>query len=457
MVWNKNAVAYAATTMAATLMNSVFQFYYVKLFVNYYRISTYWFNTAQFIYMIWNAINDPLFGYFQDYSSLDCLKHRQLNILYGAPFFALSFLLPWFGWVDETSPPWLAGVHLLVCLSIYDCLFTFVLLAQCSLFAEISTQHHERQSMLKYSQVASIFGSSAVLVAEISSNHMDDIKGLQITCVFIAIASWMLLTYSGKNVVVSVDRHQADKAHDEGDSSWSTAFKTSFQILKNRNFLSFVIMNFLQVFHVTSCANFFSIFRELLIGVNALPSVVQSIAAGSAFILPPLTVLIIQPFIKNYGSHWLINCSFIIKIVMGIMLFLIGYEYPLVVAVFMILESTFVGATFGLFNLSVSDIIDDDQKKNNRSHPVSSMIFGLNALITKPAQSVSPMFVIYVLNQYGYQTRQKGKDNQPLKDVVFSLLVGLPIMVGCLQILCWRMFTLGIGRVEVKKEKLISL
>lgn len=46
---------------------------------------------------------------------------------------------------------------------------------------------------------------------------MNDIKGLQITCVFIAIASWMLLTYSGKNVVVSVDRHQADKAHDEGE------------------------------------------------------------------------------------------------------------------------------------------------------------------------------------------------------------------------------------------------
>lgn len=100
---NDNAVSYAATTVAATLMHSVFQFYYVKLFLDhyryvistfmlilillkmimvlwflsvfctkprlslgfYFRITTYWFNIAQVFYMLWNAVNDPLFGYFQ--------------------------------------------------------------------------------------------------------------------------------------------------------------------------------------------------------------------------------------------------------------------------------------------------------------------------------------------------------------------------------------------------------
>ena len=35
------------------------------LFFNLYRISNYWFNVAQVVFLIWNAINDPLFGYFQ--------------------------------------------------------------------------------------------------------------------------------------------------------------------------------------------------------------------------------------------------------------------------------------------------------------------------------------------------------------------------------------------------------
>ena len=34
---NKNALAYSATTLAATMMNSVFNFYYVKTFLNVYK------------------------------------------------------------------------------------------------------------------------------------------------------------------------------------------------------------------------------------------------------------------------------------------------------------------------------------------------------------------------------------------------------------------------------------
>lgn len=37
MKLNQNALAYSATTLAATMMNSIFQFYYVKIFLNVYR------------------------------------------------------------------------------------------------------------------------------------------------------------------------------------------------------------------------------------------------------------------------------------------------------------------------------------------------------------------------------------------------------------------------------------
>lgn len=31
------------------------------------------------------------------------------------------------------------------------------------------------------------------------------------------------------------------------------------------------------------------------------------------------------------------------------------------------------------------------------------MVFGTNALFTKPAQSLAPMLVVFILNQYGYE------------------------------------------------------
>ena len=47
MKLNKNAVAYAATSFAATSMNSLFFFYYVKLFLVEYKVSQGWFQFAQ--------------------------------------------------------------------------------------------------------------------------------------------------------------------------------------------------------------------------------------------------------------------------------------------------------------------------------------------------------------------------------------------------------------------------
>jgi len=44
---HQNAVAYALTTFASSMMNTVFFFYYVKLFLDYYKVSAGWFQFAQ--------------------------------------------------------------------------------------------------------------------------------------------------------------------------------------------------------------------------------------------------------------------------------------------------------------------------------------------------------------------------------------------------------------------------
>ena len=47
-----------------------FTYYYIDTslfdqFSSLFSITPYWFNQAQVVYLIWNAINDPLFGYLQ--------------------------------------------------------------------------------------------------------------------------------------------------------------------------------------------------------------------------------------------------------------------------------------------------------------------------------------------------------------------------------------------------------
>lgn len=107
----------------------------------------------QVVYMVWNAVNDPLFGYLQDNSKMPCCSQRRLSILYGAPLYSLTFLLAWFPWRAYTSGDLLSGLHLMVALCAFDGLLTFVLLAQCALFAEISSHHQSRLRLIKYNQV----------------------------------------------------------------------------------------------------------------------------------------------------------------------------------------------------------------------------------------------------------------------------------------------------------------
>lgn len=116
--------------------------------------------STQVVYMIWNAVNDPLFGYLQDNSKVPCCSRRRLSILYGAPLYSLTFLLPWFPWRSYTPGDWLSGFHLMVALCAFDGMLTFVLLAQCALFAEISSNHQNRLRLVKYSQVNWTLASS---------------------------------------------------------------------------------------------------------------------------------------------------------------------------------------------------------------------------------------------------------------------------------------------------------
>lgn len=64
------SVAVASTTLGAELLGRIYGFYYLKVFLNVYHLDEAWLNVAQTLYLVWNAINDPIFGYMQVMSKL---------------------------------------------------------------------------------------------------------------------------------------------------------------------------------------------------------------------------------------------------------------------------------------------------------------------------------------------------------------------------------------------------
>ena len=93
------------------------------------------------------------------------------------------------------------------------------------------------------------------------------------------------------------------------------------------------------------------------------------------------------------------------------------------------------------------------------SHPLSSMVFGLNALVTKPAISFAPMITVAVLNSYGYSSSlstvpgvltstvaatevQHAASDDVLTSAMFHMTCAVPVVTGLLQLLIWRFYTI---------------
>lgn len=247
----------------------------------------------QVVFMIWNAINDPLFGYVQDNYNFSWVKSRRHSILYGALPFVISFLLPWFGWSDFSQPSLLAGVQLLVVLCLYDALFTFVLLAQCALFTEMSRKQEDRLRLVRYSQVASMLGSSSVFFCNYLSDNLTSFHSFQLSCIAIAILAFLSMMYTGKHAYTEYDVvHTAEletqlfEPPSANKSSEYSYWRQTLQIFTQQSFISFVLMNFMQLFHSYFLSNFTGIICDELISSNNLSSTMRSVFYGALFLLP---------------------------------------------------------------------------------------------------------------------------------------------------------------------------
>lgn len=443
------ALAYSMTTLGSCMINNIFSFYYVKLFLNKYKISEGAFHQSQVVFMIWNAVNDPLFGYLQDNSKVPCCSKRRLSILYGAPLYSLAFLLAWFPWRSYTPGDWMSGAHLMVALCAFDGLLTFVLLAQCALFAEISSHHQSRLRLVKYSQVASLIGSSSILFCGVLTKNMEDFASFQAFAVFIAVLSCGCMLYSGFNCKSRFDNKISENEASQNVGVSFSVLQTQIrQILTNRDFQLFVIMNFCQVFLLAFFNNFTLIFTEHLIPPDVLPSLAKSLIYGAGFICPQLLVLSCQRLLQNVGYYRIILISFFVEAVMSATMLVLGPQHYYLLALFLTINMIIIQAAFSLFGLPLADIIDSDLQQFKRSCPLSSMVFGTNALFTKPAQSLAPMIVLTILNQFGYeQLKEAAKDSdlsalENLHKIMFYLVCLLPLMVALFQFLFWRLFSI---------------
>ncbi|XP_008284823.1 transmembrane protein 180-like, partial [Stegastes partitus] len=283
------------------------------------------------------------------------------------------------------------------------------------------------------------------------SRNMEDFPAFQAFAVLIAILSCGCMLYTGFYSESRYDNKgsESDLPVDHQSSvSFTTLRMLMWQILTNRDFQIFVLMNFFQVFVLTFFHSFTMIFVEHLIPPDVLPSLAKSIMYGAGFICPQLLVLSCQSLLHGLGYYRILLFTFYMEAGMAAVMLALGPQHYYILATFLTVNMVVLHAATSFYNLPLADIIDKDLQKYKRSSPLSSMVFGTNALFTKPAQSLAPMLTLKILNRFGYeQLKDAGKDSDPsalasLHSVMFYLVCLVPMCVAALQVLAWRPFSI---------------
>nr|XP_051703859.1 transmembrane protein 180 isoform X3 [Oryctolagus cuniculus] len=361
------AWAYSTITLGTDLLNSVFNFYYVKLFLHLYKISEVAFCQAQIILMIWNILND-LIVYFCDNFKADCGASHHLSALFGGPLYAMAFLLPWFPWKDYQEGDWLSGIHLMVSLCAFESTLSRIQQVQHRRFVETFPRHESRLRLIKISHMVSLIGSTSILFCGLISNNIESLSNFQAVAVIIAFLA-AASVHAGKNHMKQFEWNRSLEENvllgSEEDHS-RTSVIVLRQILSQKNFYLFLIVNFLQIFHLTFLHNFMMIFMDNLIPRDILSSSGRSIMYGAGFICPQCLVLMGHSWLKTFGYYKIILISFYLEGTASIVMLLLGQEYYYCLALYLTFIMVIVQASYCLFNLPLADMIDAALLKFNR-------------------------------------------------------------------------------------------
>jgi GPH family glycoside/pentoside/hexuronide:cation symporter len=148
----KYKVLWGVASLGTSLVSGTYGALLPIFYQDYLGLRARWIALASVVYAIWNAVNDPLFGYITDRTRSE--RGRRIPYMrFTAPFLSLTFILVWFAPGDAGPTAtffWMLGTMLL-----YDTAYTIIGLVYSALLPEVTESDAERNGL----QIsASLFG-----------------------------------------------------------------------------------------------------------------------------------------------------------------------------------------------------------------------------------------------------------------------------------------------------------
>ncbi|MEW5872356.1 MAG: MFS transporter [Chloroflexota bacterium] len=438
-------VVWGVAALGTSLISGTYGALLPIFYQDYLGLAARWIALASTIYAVWNAINDPLFGYITDSSRFKSGR-RIPYMRFTAPFLALTFILVWFAPLkanEQTLFWWMLGAMLL-----YDTCYTIIGLVYSALLPEISESDAERNGL----QISSsLFGLLGMILGFLIPDLFRPKAGaslsllpMQISMIVIGVLGAAFIIITTLKVKERPEFHRLDKPIPLGPALRLTFTSRSFLILVAQNFMSILMQSLLlgvlfyladYVLKMSTILLLVSVFIPLIIGV-------------------PLTTLIR----KRLG---VVGAQQVLLLIAGVALILVAVVPTPLILFCLALAGFGLSGPQTLTNVMFAQVADEDELRSGVRR--EGAFFGVNALLTKPAQSVALALIPIMLEASHFVTREANQGqiylNQPASAIfgikaLIGLIPGLALILGAL-LLIW--YPLRGAYLERVKTELLAL
>jgi GPH family glycoside/pentoside/hexuronide:cation symporter len=404
-------VIWGVAALGTSLISGTYGALLPIFYQDYLGLQARWIATASIIYAVWNAINDPLFGYITD--NTRSRRGRRIPYMrFTAPFLALTFILVWFAPVSAADSSLFAWM--LVTMLLYDTAYTMIGLVYSALLPEITESDAERNGL----QISSsLFGLLGLILGFIipdlfrpGAEATPSFLPLQLSMIAVGIISATLIIITTLKVKERPEFHLVDEPLKLGPAIRYTFTSRSFLILVAQNFMSILMQALLlgtlfyvadYVLQMSTILLLACLFVPLIIGV-------------------PLTTLI-------RARLGVVGAQQLLLVIAGVALALIVVVPNPLIPLCLALAGFGLAGPQTLTNVLFAEVADEDELRSGVRR--EGAFFGVNALLTKPAQSVALALIPFILEATRFVTREANQ-GQIYLDQPASAILGIKSLVG---------------------------
>ncbi|MBN2157409.1 MAG: MFS transporter [Candidatus Lokiarchaeota archaeon] len=334
-------------------------------------------------YAVWNALNDGIFGFISD--STKSKKGRRIPYMrWTSPFLALSFALVWLA--QSSWGIWAIFVWMLFTMLFYDTAYTIIGLVYSALLPEV-TENEKQRHRLQLS--ASFFGLvGTILGFLLPMMFQTDSTMLRIVMATVGVIGSLMVFLTTFFFKERPEFSQVDEPLKLKDSIKHTFKSKSFVVLVTANFMS-IFMQATLLSSVIYVATYVTndVFSDILLLVSIFVPLILGIFL-TPLISKKLGVVGADQLLLTFAGIGLILITFLPTqfIVIGYALAGFGLTGPQVFT-----------------NIMFAQVSDEDEIVTGVRREAA--FFGTNALITKPAQSLSLIMITLMLRYSGFKER----------------------------------------------------